>query len=266
MALDIRVEVTITGSDALAVTSEGEGSELPTSGDHLAARVARMVLGHDRVAIHICSEIPVSRGLGSSAALAVAAAAAAGVENPLGLAARFDGHPENAAASVLGGLIAAADLGDGPVAMRLPLDPDLQFVVVIPQREMSTRQAREALPPTVPHRDATHNLGRLGLLIAGLADRHRLQPRLFDDRLHQPYRAALFPESARLIEGLVEAGALGACWSGAGPTVLAVCDPADSTGVLQAGADLLRELGVEGDARLLGADMRGLCLEDNLQA
>src|ERR1700730_10033128 len=99
LALSLHVEVTMRPADRLHVESEGERSDLPVDETHLAAQVALQVTGHDRWAIGVRSEIPVGRGLGSSAALAAAAAAAAGADDPLAVAARMDGHPENAAAS-----------------------------------------------------------------------------------------------------------------------------------------------------------------------
>ena len=121
LALALYVEVVVEPAERLTVTSEGEGADLPCDATHLAARIATEVAGHDRLHVHVRSEVPVGRGLGSSASLAVAAAAAAGAADPLAWGHRIDGHPENAAASVLGGLVAATVGRDGPVAARLPL-------------------------------------------------------------------------------------------------------------------------------------------------
>jgi homoserine kinase len=262
LALGLHVEVEIEPADRLTMHTEGEGSELPTDGDHLAARVARDVIGHDRVSITVRSSIPVGRGLGSSAALAVAAAAAAGAPDPLAVAAAVDGHPENAAASVLGGLVTATTIEGRPIAARLPLDPELRFVVLVPSRSLATARARQALPAQVPHVDAAFNLGRMGILLAGLADRRLLVHEATEDRLHQTARAPLFPESSHLMAGLVDAGALAACWSGAGPSLLAMCTAATAKGVRAAGENLLREAGVAGAALVLETDSEGLVTED----
>src|SRR5205085_7806769 len=125
---------------------EGEGSELPAESSHLAARVAIWVAGRYDLAVTVRWSIPVARGLGSSAALAAAAAAAAGAADPLAVAAAVDGHPENAAASVLGGLVAATLVDGQPVARSLSLDPELAFVVLVPDRPLPTEEARRALP------------------------------------------------------------------------------------------------------------------------
>ena len=259
VALDLRVEVSITAAEEFAVESEGEGAGIPAGPGHLAARVLREVLGHDRARVVIRSGIPVGRGLGSSAALAAATAAAAGAADPLRVAARTDGHPENAAAAVLGGLVAATTLEGGePCAVPLPLDPDATFVVLVPRRTLSTERSRAVLPTDVPHRDATHNISRAGVLVGALRDLALMRPELMEDRLHQPYRLALLPEADRLIAALRQAGALGAAWSGAGPSILSVCRESEAAALQAAGAAALREAGLEGDARILRPDMRGL--------
>lgn len=258
VALRLYVEVSAQPADELRITSTGEGREIEADHEHLSARVARAAAGHDRFHFTIHSEIPVSRGLGSSAALAVATAAAVGASDPLAVTAKIEGHAENAAASVLGGLVAATEVGESPVAARLPLDPDLRFVVLVPDRPLATKRAREALPAQVNHSDASFNLGRMGLLLAGLGDHRQLARSATEDRLHQTARTPLFPESTRLMAGLVEAGALASCWSGAGPTLLGFCDSARAAQVREAGDQLLNEVGVAGRSLLLEADTAGL--------
>jgi homoserine kinase len=261
VALGLYVEVTVEPAGRLTVSSSGEGSDLPADATHLAARVATAAAGSDRLAITVRSEIPVARGLGSSAALAVAAAAAAGASDPLAVGAGMDGHPENAAASALGGLVAATTVAGRPVARHLPLDPHLAFVVLVPDRSLSTEHARAALPRSVPHGDAAFNLGRLGLLIAGLADHRRLLPEATEDRLHQGPRSPLFPEADGLLAGLVRAGALASCWSGAGPSLLALCTVGAASTVAQAGRTLLADAAVPGQVLQLVADFAGVIVD-----
>lgn len=262
LALGLYVEVEIEPAPSLVITATGEGSDLPLDASHLAARVAREVIGHDRLAIRVASDIPVSRGLGSSAALAVAAAAAAGVDDPLALATMFEGHPDNAAASVLGGLVTATMVHGKPVATSLFIDPDLAFVLLVPDRTLSTAEARKALPEVVPREDVVFNLGRLGWLISGLADGDFLVPEAMHDRLHQQQRTPLFPESEPLIQRLVEGGAAAACWSGAGPTLLGVVVGHEKAErVRRAGERAMEEEGVSGTARVVVADTGGLQVE-----
>jgi len=258
LALSVYVEVTVEPAERLSVTATGHGSDLPAGAGHLAARVAAEVAGTDRLAITVHSDIPVGRGLGSSAALAVAAAAAAGATDPFAYGAEVDGHPENAAASAFGGLVAATVVNGEPVARRLGLDPGLSFVVVVPDRLLLTKDARAALPSQVAHADAAFNLGRMGLLVAGLADRSALVAEACEDRLHQDARSALFPEAPALLAGLRCAGALASCWSGAGPSLLAMCDRDTAAQVESSARSLLEAARVEGSVLLLEADLGGI--------
>jgi homoserine kinase len=258
LALALYVEVTVEPAERLTVVTEGEGADLAADATHLAAVVATEVSGHDRLAIGVRSEVPVSRGLGSSAALAVAAAAAAGAPDPLAIAARVDGHADNAAASALGGLIAATTVDGRPVARRLSLDPHLAFVVLVPDLILPTRRARAVLPLSVTHDDAAFNLGRMALAVAGLADHRQLVPAAMEDRLHQPARAQLFPQAPALLARLLEAGALASCWSGAGSSLLAICTVGGAAAVAAGAAGLMAEAGVAGQVLRVAADHGGV--------
>jgi homoserine kinase len=262
VALGLYVTVTVSPASSLSVVATGEGSDLPRDASHLAARVATSVAGTSELSIVVHSEIPVARGLGSSAALAVAAAAAAGAHDPLSVAARVDGHPENAAASVMGGLVAASVVAGTPLARSLPLDNHLRFVVLVPSFSLPTKAARAALPSTVAHADAAFNLGRMGLLVAGLADHRRLVAAATEDRLHQPWRSHLFPEANGLLVELEARGALAACWSGAGPSLLAICTVGTQGNVAAEAAELMELAGVPGRVLECPADHAGLEVSD----
>jgi homoserine kinase len=170
----------------------------------------------------IRSEIPLSGGLGTSAAAYVAGLVAADVLNGGGAdvlaeAARLEGHPDNAAAALLGGFVVCA----GASAERLDPPAGLEALLVVPDEAVRTAQARAALPSAVPMAEAVFNVGRASLLVLGLARGDlELVARGLDDRLHQPRRAPLFPRSAALLERARGFGALGATISGAGPSVL----------------------------------------------
>jgi len=258
LALSLYVEVQVEPAPRLVVHSYGEGAGLADDAGHLAARVAMDVAGHDRLAITVRSQIPVARGLGSSAALAAAAAAAAGSTDPLAVAAHVDGHPENAAASVTGGLVVAANVRGSVRVLPMPLDPDLVVVAVVPDRPLTTAKARQLLPSQVSRDDAAFNLGRMGLLLAGLADHRRLTREAAEDRLHQDYRSPLFPEAPKLLAALHDGGALAACWSGAGPTLLGICTSGQASGVQRVAKDELAASGVPGQVLVLAPDNEGL--------
>jgi homoserine kinase len=262
VAVDRYVSVEVEPADSLRVRTEGEGAGLFDDASHLAARVVAEVLGHQRFAVTIRSEIPVARGLGSSAALAAAAAAAAGADDPFAVAAAYDGHPENAAASAFGGLVAATSVDGAPAHAALPLAEALELVAIVPDRDLATPEARGVLPDRLSRDDAVFNLGRMGLLVAGLADPTALVPAATEDRIHQPARRALFPEAPALLAALVEAGAHAACWSGAGPTLIAFVSP-DTVEAVRAGAGAaLAAARIEGQVLSLRVDRRGLVYGD----
>ena len=261
IALDRYVEVEVEPASKLIVRSEGEGAGLSDDPSHLAARVAIDVAGTDRLSITVRSQIPIARGLGSSAALAVAAAAAAGASDPLAVAAQMDGHPDNAAASMVGGLVAAARVKGGVQAVRLPLDVSLAFVVIVPDLTLSTARARLALPTEVSRASAAFNLSRMALLIAGLADSRVLIPEATEDRLHQDYRSPLFPAAPKLLAEMAAGGALAVCWSGAGPSLLGITNGTQAHAVEAAAITALEQADVPGQVMILHADMHGLILD-----
>ena len=258
VALGPYVEVSLDDADEFTISSEGCGAGLFDDENHLAARVARTVLGHSKFALHVNSSIPLSRGLGSSAALAVAAAAAAGAADPLAVAANLDGHGENAAASLFGGLVVASMGDDGVVARSLPLDEIWRFVVVVPDEELATSEARRALPDRVPFSDAVHNLSALGLLIAGLGDHRQFVASSMDDVLHQPYRAPLLEFSIDLLKELRDAGAAGSCWSGAGSSMLGLVTSETAGDVALGAKEFLHVRSIPGEVYTLDADRVGL--------
>jgi len=176
----------------------------------------------DGVRFTIRSDIPLTGGLGTSAAAYVAGLVAADALNGGGAdlltaAAALEGHPDNAAAALRGGFVVCA----ADSAVRLDPPAGLEAVLVVPSRAVRTAKARAALPADVPMGEAVFNIGRASLLVLGLARGDLdLVARGLEDRLHQPRRASLYPRSMDLVERARDLGALGATISGAGPSVL----------------------------------------------
>lgn len=237
LALYNEIDVELAGT-GLTLEVEGEGAErLQTLGErNLVARsvtetLERLGVRAGGVRVRMLNRIPLSRGLGSSSAAALggvaAAAALAGAtldpEAMLDLALPFEGHPDNITPALLGGLTVST-LVEGKVrCVRLPVPETLQAIAVIPEFHLSTAKARKALPATVPRADAVFNVGRVALFLAAMhAGRLDLLRDAAQDRLHQPYRAALVPGMAEVLAEGERAGALACFLSGAGPTLLAL--------------------------------------------
>jgi homoserine kinase len=228
LAVHLEAEVVETGSFAVV-------TELDVARDrrNLMVRGFERLHPADDFEFRISSEIPLSGGLGSSAAAILAGLMAADHifeldADVLGLAAEMDGHPDNVAAALHGGVV----ICDGSTVTRLEVPLGLEAVLVVPDVAVRTRQARSALPDRVPLDDVSFNLAAIARLVVGLtgADWELLSSGL-RDRLHQPYRAHLYPRSAELVEMAPSLGALGATISGAGPTVLVWCHY-DQTGAV----------------------------------
>lgn len=223
LALHVEVEVVETGSFAVV-------SDLAIAADrrNLVVRGFERLASPEDFEFRIRSTIPLSGGLGSSAAAYVAGLLAADHlfeldADVLALAAELEGHPDNVAAALLGGVV-ICEPGPPVRATRFDAPDGLEAVIVVPDLAVRTREARATLPATVPLGDAVHNVAHGALLILGLArGDFDLIARGLGDRLHQPYRAALYPRSAQLVERAAALGALGATISGAGPTVLVWC-------------------------------------------
>ncbi|MGD0861446.1 MAG: homoserine kinase [Candidatus Limnocylindrales bacterium] len=208
------------------------------------------------------NDVPLGRGLGSSATATVGGLVAANalldrmltVSDLLAMASEIEGHADNAAAALLGGFVVVDGRGDSPVALRFDAPVSLRCVLFIPERQLSTESMRACLPAQVPFAAAAANLGRVALGVAGLSQgRLEVLDRLTRDELHEPYRARLFPELPQLIAAAREAGALGACLSGAGSTVVAFSDsPGESDAIGLAMLACAERLGLPGGIRIVG--------------
>jgi homoserine kinase len=219
-ALSFHLELEVEETGEFHVFTDIEG--VPQDRSNLCVRAFEALHSADGLTFHIRSEIPLAAGLGSSAAAIVAGLLAADhlyeLDAPvLELAGELEGHPDNVAASLLGGFVVCAD----GRAERFDPPPGIEGVLAIPPGEVPTAEARAALPAEVPLADAVHNVAHASLLVLGLSRGDwDLVGRGLSDAIHQPRRAHLYPRSMELVEKARDLGALGATISGAGPTVL----------------------------------------------
>ena len=273
LALGLYNEIEARPAEATTVTVEGEGAgRLPTNDRNVVVRAMR--LAYDAAGrpvepwtVRCLNRIPTARGLGSSAAAwvggVVAGNALLGLPLDraalLRLAARAEGHPDNVAAALYGGLTVVGGDGDAVIALSLPVPPSLVWIVLVPAVTSATAEARAMLPATVPRADAVFNVQRVALLLASLqaGDIDTLAIAL-DDRLHQPYRRKLFPWLPTVAAAARAAGALGCVLSGAGPSLLAVArNAAEGQAVAAALEKSIASAGVVGVARALAVDAPG---------
>jgi homoserine kinase len=226
MALHLELEVEEAGEYSF----DTGGLAVPTDRGNLLVRAFESLHSADGIAFRLRSEIPLARGLGSSAAAIVAGLYAAdhlyelalSKEEMLARATELEGHPDNVAAAIYGGFVVCGTDADGaPTAARFDPPEGLEGIVVIPPEEVSTEQARQAIPAEVPLADAVANVSAAAMLVLGLRSADLdLLARGLDDHIHQPRRRELYPRSMEIVDLARELGALGATISGAGPTVL----------------------------------------------
>jgi homoserine kinase len=277
LAVDLRLRVAVEATtpsadpDAIDLTIEGDCiGELPEDRSNrfvVALEAGLAELGVDGLAgigwqVEMSNPIPLERGLGSSAAATVAGLVAAGAiagrdldrVTMLRLATSIEGHPDNVAAALLGGLVASLALEDHVEAVRLDPPRDLLVVAWIPERKLPTSEMRRVLPDSIPRADAIANLARVAVGVAGLASgRADVLRLLTEDRLHEPYRASVYPELPTLVAAARAAGALGACLAGAGSTVVAFVDGTDESAADVVGAAFRATAGRLGQAGRLVA-------------
>lgn len=243
IAIGLYDEIVVWTTDSgveVEVSGEGEG-QVPLDSSHLVVRAIERGLQAAGYRVNglkvLCRNvIPHSRGLGSSAAAVVGGLAAANGllaqtnSNPLStheliqLSSEFEGHPDNAAAAVLGGAVVSWTDGEGALARYeaapVKVHADIRLFPAIPQVRSSTAETRAVLPEHVPHTDARFNVSRAALLVLALSERPDLLMAATEDKLHQPQRAAAMPASAEYLE-LLRRCNVAAVLSGAGPAVIA---------------------------------------------
>ena len=273
LALQMYLEVELEAEgEELVIESEGLGvSQLPCDETNLIFRMIREHAGDAVPAglrIRIRNDIPLTRGFGSSAA-AIVAGIALGEwlkcgtpperQVVLEAATAAEGHPDNASAAVLGGLTVSAVIDGQVEATSLRLPYGIEIVVLIPDREIETKKAREVLPLSIPRSEAVFNLQRLGLLLAGLFQNNRSY--LYHgvkDRIHQGRRIHLLPAMGSVVMALNDhRGCLGAFISGAGPAVAAFTS-GDGQKLGELGVEEFSREGIPAEAQVLAPDYLGL--------
>ena len=275
LALDFYNEFVVDTAMPPEVVVEGEGAQvLPRNERNLVYRTMRDFyegLGRPLPSfrLEVRNHIPLTGGLGGSSTALVGALLLANAlaDEPydrwtlLERAAQLEKHPDNVAPAMLGGFVVAALDGNRLHAVRLAVPDGLRAVLFLPNFSIPTREARRLLPVNVPLRDAVFNVSRAALWVAALqTDRLDLLSVAAEDRLHQPYRAALFPSMPRFLDAAREAGALAAWLSGAGSALLAL-----TRGNEDAVADAFRQKaathGVEGRVRIVDICREGATLQ-----
>ena len=274
MALDLWNRLTVTTLDAdsassVSVAGEGAG-ELEEDTANLTYRAMEFLFKEadsalPPVALQCENSIPLSRGMGSSAAAISSGLVAANalLDNPfnrndlLEMAATIEGHPDNVAAAVHGGLQLVVMDGDQLYTAPIAVPPDLEAVLFIPERRIATVDARRVLPEKVSMADAVYNMSRAALLVAGMQSN---RPEYLDiatqDRLHQPYRQTIFPPMKVIFAAARAAGASGVFLSGSGSTILAFARDRAMT-VAYEMFDAARLAGVEGRVEVTQPTDRG---------
>ena len=279
LALDLWNTVTVdTDGPAGKVTSSGSESKLLEGAQNLTVKAMKTLAREygktlPGFSLHAETEVPIARGLGSSAAALVAGLVAANHLLDLGLsqedlfqlAWRIEGHGDNVGAALYGGAILAVPRVLHATRLWSGEDRPYTAVVFIPEATGATWAARAALPHEVPHADAAHNVATAaGLAVGLLAGDMELIGAGMHDRLHEPYRARLFTHLDAVKDAAREAGAIGACLSGAGPTVLSLVARERVTAVIAAVEAVVREAGVPGRVLELAPTAEGTTLMPEL--
>ena len=270
LALDIWNVITVEmGTEGFHISGQGE-DELPRDKSNMVWQsIARVFQETGRpmppLTVTCRNDIPTARGLGSSSA-ALVGGLTAGNElcdrlfsqaDLLRIAAEVEGHPDNVAPALFGGMQIAVYEGDSVISASVPVPPSLSAVLYIPTMPMPTEEARGLLGSDVPRSDAVFNIGRAALLVRAMAcgDLKRLDIAT-DDLLHQPARQTIFFPMKNIIRAALGAGALGAFLSGAGSTVLALATDKEFT-IGYEMADAAAKSGIDGEVRITQPTLHG---------
>lgn len=222
------------------------------------------------IGVAIIASVPRTRGLGSSATLTLAGVIAANtlfslkenVEDIINLATSIEGHPDNVAAALVGGLVVCIKTAEGIKYIKTMPKAPLKVIVAVPEFILSTDDARKVLPSEVSYSDAVNNAGRFGFFMASMltGDYSRLSLAM-EDLIHQPYRMQLVPGMREVMKAALDSGALGSCLSGAGPSILAFHD-SDGTVISENMKATWQRSGIKADIYLLDVAEEGILCEE----
>lgn len=276
LAVELHNSFSVSPSDATTIDIEGQAEGMPRDHTNLFyCSFARLYEAAGQtpppLRVRMGLQVPPGSGLGSSATAVIGGLVAANtlLGTPLGeqelLAHAIDlehgRHADNVAPALLGGLVVTVVEGERLTSLRVPFPNDLRAVLFIPNFRMDTVEGRALMPERYSRADVVFNTGRVALFIAALTQgRYDLLRVAMEDRLHQPYRASIFPPMTRLIEGALEAGACGACLSGGGSSVLALA-AGDGERIAEAMSKVSENAGVAGITKVLRIDDRGATSE-----
>jgi homoserine kinase len=270
----------VATADDLIITVEGvEADRVSTDASNLIYRSFLKLYQHiqqtpPKIAIHIKLGVPLSRGLGSSATAIVGGLLGANqlAQNPLNpseirdLAIAIEGHPDNVVPALLGNCqLSVGEAGNWQIA-PIPWHQEIIPVVAIPNFELSTAEARGVLPSEYSRGDAIFNISRMGLLLRALATNNGEWLSIaLEDRIHQPYRQQLIQGYDAVKAAAIAAGAYGMVISGAGPTLLALCDRTKVGNVTTAMSQAWAEMGITAEVRSLNLDTMGARIDFDVQ-
>ena len=266
---DMELELSKEGGIRVEVSGEGTGlivaNERNIAVQAVQAVLDRVGANYHGILIRMNNHIPLSRGLGSSAAAIVAGLVAANAatgeklsqQDLLNMATIFEGHPDNVAPAILGGVAVSVNRDGHVHSLRFMPPKELILIAAIPEFTLPTKISRKVLPPTLPFSDAVFNVSRTALLIGALCQGQYESLKIaLDDRVHQPYRKKLITGIDEVFEAAINAGALGATISGAGPTLLAFSQEAPMQ-IGEAMVNAFNRAGIKAKYQILTIDAHG---------
>ena len=273
LALQLYSTITleISGNTSEVVVNGVDADKIPGNTDHIAFQAAELIFQRNGITkpkglkLTITNGIPAIRGLGGSGTAILGGLLTANVlcgnqfsrSEILNFASSIEGHPDNVAASLYGGLVISVQENENIHTIQLKCDPCLNVVLAIPDFTLSTQKARNVLPKTVDFADAIYNISRSSLLVASIATgKLDLLSVAMNDKMHQPYRCSLIPGFDDVVEAATSAGAISIALSGAGPTIAAYClQNMDRVGNKMQNA--FKQHGIPCEIKVLAADLEG---------